>query len=120
VGAVGVAIGEGMFTVAAMTTVLIIVVLVLLRKVERAFVRRRRLFQYVFKTADPSRSLSRLFDLLDREGLRLNDFSVRDAAEGLHELRFAVITSIDQNNRLLSSLHDLGSDIQGSTAGPGD
>ncbi len=120
VGAVGVTIGEGMFTVAAMTTVLIMVVLVLLRKVERALVRRRRLFQYVFKTPDPSRSLSRLFDLLDREGLRLNDFSVRDAPEGLHELRFAVITSIDQNNRLLTSLHDIGSDIQGSTAGAGD
>lgn len=120
VGAVGVTIGEGMFTVAAMTTVLIMVVLVLLRKVERALVRRRRLFQYVFKTTDPSRSLSRLFELLDREGLRLNDFSVRDATQGLHELRFAVITSIDQNNRLLSSLHDIGSDIQGSTAAPGD
>jgi len=120
VGAVGISIGEGMFTVAAMTTVLIIIVLVLLRRVERALVRRRRLFQYVFKTTDPSRSLSRLFDLLDREGLRLNDFSLRDAPNGLHELRFAVITSIDENSRLVGMLHDLGSDVQGSTAAPGD
>jgi putative Mg2+ transporter-C (MgtC) family protein len=120
VGAVGITIGEGMFSVAAMSTVLIIIVLVLLRSVERAFVRRRRLFQYVFQTTDPSRSLSRLFDLLDREGLRLNDFSVRDAPDGLHELRFAVITSIDENSRLIGMLHDLGSNVQGSTAGLGD
>src|SRR5216117_2733303 len=45
-GAVGVTIGEGMFTVAVVTTLLVIVVLVLLRKVERAIVKRRRLFQY--------------------------------------------------------------------------
>jgi len=120
VGAVGITIGEGMFTVAAMSTVLIMIVLVLLRRVERFFVRRRRLFQYVFKTADPSRSLSRLFDLLDREGLRMNDFSVRDAPDGLHELRFAVITSIDENSRLIGMLHDIGSNVQGSTAGLGD
>jgi putative Mg2+ transporter-C (MgtC) family protein len=120
VGAVGVTIGEGMFTVAVMTTVLVMVVLVLLRKVERAVVRRRRLFQYVFKTADASQSLSRLFDLLDREGLRLNDFSVRDAANGDHELRFAVITSVEENSRLMRLLHDIGTDVQGSTAGFAD
>jgi len=120
VGAVGVTIGEGMFTVAVMTTVLVMVVLVLLRKVERAVVRRRRLFQYVFKTADASQSLSRLFDLLDREGLRLNDFSVRDAANGDHELRFAVITSVQENSRLMELLHDIGTDVQGSTAGFAD
>src|SRR6266404_2672815 len=41
VGAVGVTVGEGMFTVAVMATVLVIVVLVVLRKVERIFVSRR-------------------------------------------------------------------------------
>jgi len=116
-GAVGVTIGEGMFTVAVMTTVLVIVVLVLLRKVERAIVRRRRLFQYLLKTTDPSQSLARLFDLLDNEGLRMNDFSVRDAADGRHELRFAVIASVEKNSRLIALLHDLGTDVQGSTAG---
>src|ERR1043166_3800436 len=70
VGAVGITIGEGMFTVAAMSTVLIMVVLVLLRRVERAFLRRRRLFQYVFKTTDASSSLSRLFELVDCGGRR--------------------------------------------------
>lgn len=120
VGAVGVTVGEGMFTVAAMTTVLIIIVLVLLRRVEHAFIRRRRLFQYLFKTTDPSQSLSRLFDMLDAEGLRLNDFSVRDASDGRHELRFAVITSVQENSRLIELLHDIGTDVQGSTAGTVD
>lgn len=115
VGAVGVTIGEGMFTVAGMTTVLVVVVLVLLRRVEWAFVRRRRLFQYVFKTTDPSQSLAHLFTLLESEGLRLNDFSVRDSSDGRHELRFAVITSLDENSRLISLLHNIGTDVQGST-----
>jgi putative Mg2+ transporter-C (MgtC) family protein len=120
VGAVGVTIGEGMFTVAAMTTVLIMVVLVLLRKVERAFVRHSRLFQYHLKTNDPSQALARLFDLLEREGLRMNDFSVRDVADGRHELRFAVVTSLDGNSRLVDLLHNIGTDVQGSTAGSTD
>ncbi len=115
VGAVGVTIGEGMFTVAAMTTVLVMIVLVLLRRVERAFVRRSRLFQYIFKTTDPSQSLARLFTLLENEGLRLDDFSVRDAPDGRHELRFAVITSLAENSRLITLLHDIGTDVQGST-----
>src|SRR5712692_8838596 len=76
VGAVGVSVGEGMFAVAAMTTVLIIGVLVVLRKVERAFVRRRRLFHYLLRTTDASHTLARLVSLLEGEGLRLDDFSI--------------------------------------------
>lgn len=116
VGAVGVTIGEGMFTVAAMTTVLVVVVLVLLRRVERVLVRRRRLFQYVLKTSDPSRSVANLFTMLENEGLRLNDFSLRDAPDGRHELRFAVITSLSENSRLIDLLHNIGTDVQGSTS----
>jgi putative Mg2+ transporter-C (MgtC) family protein len=115
VGAVGVTIGEGMFTVAAMTTVLVVIVLVLLRRVETALVRRRRLFQYVLKTGDPSRSVADLFTMIDNEGLRLNDFSLRDAPDGRHELRFAVITSLTENSRLIELLHKIGTDVQGST-----
>ena len=116
VGAVGVTIGEGMFTVAAMTTVLVVVVLVLLRRVERVLVRRRRLFQYVLRTTDPSRSVANLFTMLENEGLRLNDFSLRDAPDGGHELRFAVITSLSENSRLIGLLHNIGTDVQGSTS----
>src|SRR6266849_5522755 len=78
VGAVGIAIGEGIFTVAVLSTLLIIFVLVLLRRLEDAFVRRRRLFHYTMKIKDPTSSLPRLFDLLDQERLRLGDFSLRD------------------------------------------
>ena len=115
VGAVGVAIGEGMFSVASMTTVLIIVVLVLLRKVERALVRRRRLFHYLLKTPDPPLALSRLLDMLEGEGLRLDDFSIKDLTGGNHELRFAVVTSLTENSRLMSLLPKIGTEVQGST-----
>ncbi len=116
VGAVGVTIGEGMFTVAVMVTLLIIAVLVVLRRVERAFVRRRRLFHYLLKTTDAPQALARLLDLLEREGLRLDDFSVLDLAEGRHELRFAVVTSLEENSRLIKILPEIGTEVQGSTA----
>src|SRR4030095_5206533 len=44
VGAVGISIGEGMFTIAVVATVLIIVVLVVLRQVEHQIILRKRLF----------------------------------------------------------------------------
>lgn len=116
VGAVGISIGEGMFVVALMTTLLIIVVLVVLRKVERAFVRRRRLFHYQLKTSDASKSLAGLLDLLEGEGVNLDDFSVKDLSEGHHELRFAVVTSLEKNGRLIEQLSRIGTDVQGSTS----
>jgi putative Mg2+ transporter-C (MgtC) family protein len=115
VGAVGVTIGEGMFTVAMMTTVLIIVVLVLLRKVERAFVRGRRLFHYRLKTTDVSDSLARLIALLEGEGLRLDDFSLLDLANGQHEVRFSVVASLELNSRLIRLLPEIGTEVQGAT-----
>lgn len=117
VGAVGVTIGEGMFSVAAMTTVLIIVVLVVLRRVERAFISRRRLFHYRLKTPDISLAVSRLLKMLEGEGLRLDDFTVLDLADGSHELRFAVVTSLEENNRLIRLLPQIGAEVQGATAG---
>ena len=116
VGAVGITIGEGMFTVAIMTTVLIIVVLVLLRQVERAFIRRRRLFHYLLKSTDAPQALARLCDLLESEGLRMDDFSVKDSDQGHHELRFAVVTSLEENSRLIGLLAQIGTGVQGSTA----
>jgi len=114
-GAVGVTIGEGMFTVAVMATVLIIVVLVVLRKIESAFISRRRLFRYQLKTTDISDSLTRLHGLLESEGLRLDDFSVLDLSDGRHELRFGVLASLETNNRLIKLLPEIGTEVQGAT-----
>src|SRR5437867_4133004 len=74
VGAVGISIGEGMFGIAALSTTLIIVVLVVLRRVERAVIRRQRMFHYSLKTPDPAEFLEKLLDLLEREHLHLEDF----------------------------------------------
>ena len=115
VSAVGITIGDGMFTVGLMTTLLIIVVLVLLRRVERGFLRRRRLFHYLLRTTDAPQALARLFDLLESEGLRMDDFSVKDLDEGHHELRFAVVTSLKENSRLMELLPSIGTAVQGST-----
>ncbi|HEX3232118.1 MAG TPA: MgtC/SapB family protein [Pyrinomonadaceae bacterium] len=119
-GAVGVTVGEGMFTVAVMTTVLIIIVLVVLRKIESAFIRRSRLFKYQLKTTDISDSLTRLHGLLESEGLRLDDFSVLDLSDGRHELRFGVVTSLETNNRLIKLLPEIGTEVQGATGSASD
>ena len=120
VSAVGITIGEGMFTVALMTTLLIIVVLVFLRKVERGFVRHRRLFHYLLKTTDAPQALAGLFYLLEREGLRMDDFSLKDLDDGHHELRFAVVTSLEENSRLIGLLPSIGTEVQGSTGPSSD
>lgn len=119
-GAIGVTIGEGMFSVAVMTTVLVIVVLVLLRKIEGAFIRGHRLFHYKLNTTDVSGSLSRLNGLLEGEGLKLDDFSVLDLADGRHELRFGVVASLETNNRLIKLLPEIGTEVQAATGATHD
>jgi putative Mg2+ transporter-C (MgtC) family protein len=116
VTAVGIAIGEGMFGAAMLTTLLIIFVLVLMRRVERGILRRRRLYRYSFKTRDPASALARLLDLLEAEGVRLDDFSVKDTGQqGEHEVNLSVVTSLDKNSRLIKSLPQLGTELGTST-----
>jgi putative Mg2+ transporter-C (MgtC) family protein len=117
VGAVGIAIGEGMFVIAVLSTGLIIIVLVLLRRVEETLIRSRRVFHYSLKTNDPAEFLERLLNLLEKHHLHLEDFEVRDTADGEHEVRLSVLTSLDQNRRLLKSLPNLGTDLRTSTHG---
>ena len=115
VAAVGIAIGEGMFSVALLSTALIIVVLVALRRVERFVLRRRRMFHYSLKTKDPAQFLEDLFDLLEQQHLQLEDFDVDQNPDGEHVVRLSVVTSIEGNLRLLNELPQLGSDLTTST-----
>src|SRR5690348_1931448 len=76
VGAIGISIGEGLFVIATFSTILIIVVLVLLRRLEDEVLRRKRLFHYTVKTKDPAEFLEQLLHTLEQERLRLEDFDV--------------------------------------------
>jgi len=120
IGAVGIGIGEGMFAIAVFSTALIIVVLVLLRRVESAVIRRKRLFHYTVNTRDPAELLERLLDLFDQDHAWLEDFDVREIGGGNHEVRLSVITSIEGNRRLMQELRGLGSQLRGSTQEPND
>ena len=115
VGAVGITIGEGMFGIAALSTTLIIIVLVVLRRVERAVIRRQRMFHYSLKTPEPAEFLEKLLDFLEREHLHLEDFEVKDLAEHEHQVRLSVIASLDGNRRLLRGLRQVGSQLRSST-----
>src|SRR6266850_8616603 len=86
VGAVGIAIGEGMFGLGLLATVLIIMVLVVLRKVERVVIKRKRLFHYILTTRDPAELLEKLLDLFEKEHMQLDDFDVKVVAAGEHEV----------------------------------
>ena len=114
VGALGISIGEGMFGIAAISTALIIGVLVLLRRVEHQIILRKRLFHYTLKTGDPAELLEQLMDNLDQD-MTLDDFEVRDVGSGLHEVRLAIVTSVNGNRRLLETLGGLGKDVSSST-----
>lgn len=114
VGAVGISAGEGMFGIASLSTILIIVVLVLLRPVERAILNRRRLFHYSLQTRDASVFLERLLELLEAEHIRLDDFNVKNMPDGQHQVHLSVITSLDGNRRLREILPQLGRELQSS------
>lgn len=114
VGAVGISVGEGMFGLAVLSTMLIIGVLVLLRRVEQAVIQRLRLFHYSLKTGDPAEFLERLLNLLEAERLQLEDFEVKDLANGDHEVHMSVISSMDANRRLLKGLPKLGTELRSS------
>ena len=120
VAAVGITIGEGMFGLAVLATTLIIIVLVVLRRVERFIIRRQRMFHYSLKTHDPAQLLERLLDLLERQHLHLEDFDVDNSPDGEHVVRLSVVTSIEGNRRLLTELPGLGSDLMTSTHERGD
>jgi putative Mg2+ transporter-C (MgtC) family protein len=120
VTAVGISIGEGMFTASILTTVLIIFVLVLLRRVEAFLMRRRRLYHYSFKTPDPSEALTKLLDLLKKERLSLEEFSVKERGQEEHEVSLSVVTSLDGNSRIIKSLPKLGTGVSSSTHGEPD
>lgn len=120
VAAVGITIGEGMVGLALLSTALIIIVLVALRRVERFVIRRQRMFHYSLKTRDPAQFLESLLDLLERQNLQLEDFDVENNPEGEHVVRLSVVTSIDGNRRLLNELPELGSDLMTSTHERGD
>ncbi|PWT79392.1 MAG: magnesium transporter MgtC [Acidobacteria bacterium] len=115
VGAIGISIGEGLFGLATLSTILIIVVLVLLRRLEDEVLRRKRLFHYTVKTKDPAEFLERLLDTLEQERLRLEDFDVREIEDNLHEVRLGCIASVGGNRRLLKRLSELGKDLRSST-----
>jgi putative Mg2+ transporter-C (MgtC) family protein len=104
VGAVGIAIGEGLFGLAAFTTLLVIVVLVMLRKFESALIKRQRIFHYVLTTRDPSQSLDQAMQVLEKERVHLQDYTIKDLPDGTHEVKLSVLTSIDGSRRLLQAL----------------
>jgi putative Mg2+ transporter-C (MgtC) family protein len=112
VGAVGIAIGEGLFPLALFSTVLVFLVLVVLRRVERTVLKRARLFHYHLTTKDPAEFLEQLLDLLEKEHLRLEDFDVKEVGDQQHAVKLSVVTSIEGNRRLLRSLHDLGTSLR--------
>jgi putative Mg2+ transporter-C (MgtC) family protein len=112
VGAVGIAIGEGLFPLAFFSTVSIILVLVVLRRVERLIIKRSRLFHYYLKTTEPAEFLEALLDELDKLHLRLEDFEVKEVSEHEHAVSLSVITSIEGNRRLVHTLRRLGTSLR--------
>lgn len=111
IGAVGIAIGEGLFGIAVFATALIIGVLVLLRSVERTVIKRRRMFHYTMTSRDPSELLEHLLDVFEREQVHLEDLEVRELGGGDHEVKLTVVTSLDGNRRLQEHLQTFGSEL---------
>jgi putative Mg2+ transporter-C (MgtC) family protein len=118
--AVGITVGDGHYGPAVLTTVLILFVLVLLRRVEAAVNAYRSRFHYTLKVQEPAVAHARLLGLLAREGLRLEDFSVEHAEDSSHLIKFSVVTSLKGNSRLVEALPAVGTDLHASTSDESD
>jgi len=116
VAAVGIGIGEGMFGLASVATILIMGVLVLLRQVERVLLQRRSTFQYSLKTRDPVALLERLMNLFESEGVYPEESDIEDLADGWHAVRARVTTSKEVNQRLLDKVSRLGAELRSAEA----
>ena len=112
--AVGIAVGDGMFAAAALMTLLVVLVLVGLRRVEGWVVRRRRLYRYAFSTREPAAAHGRVLALLGRHGVRPEGFHVRDTGDGTHEVNLSLVTSPEGHRRLFDELKELGTELRSS------
>jgi putative Mg2+ transporter-C (MgtC) family protein len=115
VTAIGVGIGDGMYGTAIGVTTLIVVVLVLLGYVERAIIRRRRLFHFELKTDKPEVVHTQLLDLLEREKLHVADFNVREVSSGLHAIGISVVTSTEGSHKLMQKLRHIADEVKASS-----
>ncbi len=115
VGAVGIAIGEGMIWLAIFSTIVILLVLVLLRWLEQAAISRRRLFRYSLETDHSVEVLEQLIELLKHESLHLESYEIKEVATDKHEMKFSVVASLEANRRLAQRLHAIGTNIRTST-----
>ena len=73
---------------------------------------RRRLFHYTLLTRDPAEFLERLLDMLRAESLGLEDFEFKELANGQHEVKVSITTSMEVNRRLLTKLPRMGSGLR--------
>lgn len=115
VGAVGIAVGEGMIWLAIFSTILILIVLVLLRWLEQVAIRRRRLFRYILDTEHPVEALEKLMEALSEERLHLESCEIKEVATSKHEMRFSVVASLEANRHLTRHLHQIGTNLRTST-----
>jgi putative Mg2+ transporter-C (MgtC) family protein len=115
VGAVGIAIGEGMVWLAIFSTIAILVVLVVLRWLEQVAINRRRLFRYTLDTDHPVEVLEKLVGLLKHERLHLEAYELKELPTNKHEMKFSVVASLEANRRLAERLRDIGTNLRTST-----
>lgn len=115
VGAVGIAVGEGMIWLAIFSTIVILLVLVLLRWLEHAAIGRRRLFRYALETNHSVEVLEKLIELLDQDRLHLESYEIKEVSTDKHEMKFSVVASLEANRRLAKRLQDIGTNIRTST-----
>lgn len=117
---VGIAIGDGLYMASLLMTVLIIGVLALLRPLENAIVRRRRIFHYTFKTSEPQTAYTAILRLAQNHALRLEDLTDKDLGDGSHEISLSVVTTIDGHHRINSELQKFTNSLKASTHGETD
>ncbi len=103
--AIGLAVGAGFFAEAAVTTAVLLLILVALRPVERRLLHRGR--QVLAVQLPPGRTLGELGALLETAGVHTQMLRVREES-GYHLVRLTFAGTQDDRHRLMDRLDDAG------------
>lgn len=90
VSAIGLAVGAGFYVAAAATTVLALVSLTILARVERSYIGAKGYGSLIVVTADQPGQLGRIASALGERGIDIKDIRMTPREEGVVEIRLQV------------------------------
>ncbi len=104
---IGLAIGSGYFAPAIGTTVILLVILWVLGRIEDRLPKPRRFVHFEVKSRREAGVLDEINDIAESNGLQLDDFRLSRDEEGM-EIEFALTCSVAARDEFVERMLDIG------------